>query len=260
MVRFYQLSALLLLVSWHANAQPSPADNIKTTKGILYFAIGTQRIFYGLSDIRLRGQTNHSFDFILFHVKGKDEGGFKWDTAPQFSYTVGYYFRNKKFGLEYQYDHIKYFVTQNQKVHVKGTIDDHLYDKDTVLTKDFVQLEHSDGANYAMLNFVKWFPLNVFKKQKLVLDVLAKGGAGIVNPKTNSTVMGNHRDDHYHVSGYVVGVEGGLRLNFLNYVFVTGTLKETFADYNDFLIAGGKGSQKWFATQFNYLVGAQFPL
>ena len=235
-------------------------EKIHTQKGIIYFAIGTQRIFYTPGNIHLRRGGNPSFDFTLYDVKAKDEGGFKWQTAPQFSYTIGYYWVKKKFGLEYQYDHIKYFVTPNQVVHMKGTINGKSYDQDTALVKDFFQLEHSDGANYAMVNFVKWFPTHVFKNEKLSLDILAKAGAGLVNPKTNSTIMGYHRDDRYHISGYVTGLEGGIRFRFLKHVFVTGTFKGTYANYSHFLIAGGWGSQKWFAGQFNYLLGAQFPL
>jgi hypothetical protein len=252
--------AIATISTLQSSAQDPSTPNVKTKKGVLYFAFGSQRIFYTPSDIRLQGQTNHTFDFLLSNVKAKDEGGIHWDTAPQFSYTVGYYFKNKKFGIEYQYDHIKYFVTQNQVVHMNGTIDGHHYDQDTTLVKDFVQLEHSDGANYAMLNFVKWFPTNAFKSPKVQLDILAKAGAGVVNPKTNSTIMGNHRDDQYHISGYVVGFETGLKLNLFKYIFVTGSFKGTYANYNHFLIQGGYGSQKWFAGQFDYLLGAQFPL
>lgn len=260
MIKSYGLVSIAVLASLQLFAQSPSTATVKTKKGLLYFALGSQRIFYTPSDIRFRGTTNHAFDFILYKAKAKDEGGLKWDTAPQFSYTVGYYFKNKNFGIEYQYDHIKYFLTQNQVVHMKGTIDGHQYDQDTTLVKDFIQLEHSDGANYAMLNFVKWFPIKAFKNKTLALDLLAKAGAGVVNPKTNSTVMGNHRDDRYHISGYVVGFESGIRFNFLKYIFVTGTFKGTYANYNHFLILGGYGSQKWYAGQFNYMLGAQFPL
>jgi hypothetical protein len=72
--------------------------------------------------------------------------------------------------------------------------------------------------------------------------------------------MGNHRDDKYHISGFVVGVESGLRFNFLKHMFITGTFKGAYANYMDILIAGGRGDQQWFSGQFNYLLGVQFPL
>jgi hypothetical protein len=232
----------------------------QTKKGVLYGAFGSQRIFYSPSTIRLISGSTPSFDFTLYKAKAKDEGGIKFHTAPQFSYTIGYYFKNKGFGLEYHYDHIKYFLTQNQRVHLKGTINGVSYDKDTTLISGFVQLEHSDGANYAMVNIVKWIPLIYDKRKDPIIELLLKAGIGVVNPKTNSTIMGDYRDDQYHISGYVVGAEPGFRLHFAKYGIATASLKGTFANYNHFLIAHGFGSQKWFGLQFNYMAGVQIPL
>ena len=229
-------------------------------KGTAYFAFGSQRIWYTNSDIHVRRSGSPSFDFTLYNVKAKDEGGLKWHTAPQFSYTVGYYFRKKNFGLEYHYDHIKYFVTQNQRVRMNGVINGSRYNQDTTLVPAFFMLEHSDGANYAMLNFVKWFPLASDRTNRFSVQLLAKAGAGVVNPKTNSTIMGVHRDDRYHISGFVTGLESGLRFTLFKNFIATASYKGTYASYSDFLIYGGRGSQKWFAGQFNYMVGAQFAL
>jgi hypothetical protein len=232
----------------------------KEKNGTFYLAFGTQRIWYTNSDIHVKRTSPSAFDFTLFDVKARDEGGLKFHTAPQFSYTIGYYFKKKNFGLEYHYDHIKYFVTQNQKVKMTGDIGGVKYSQDTTLVPEFFMLEHSDGANYAMVNFVKWFPLAASTDKNFAVQVLAKAGAGVVNPKTNSTIMGTHRDDKYHISGFVTGVETGLRFSFFKNFIATGSFKGTYANYNNFLIAGGKGSQKRFAGQFNYMIGAQFPL
>lgn len=40
-------------------------------------------------------------------------------------------------------------MRQFQRVHLRGSINDQLYNTDTDLKPGFVQLEHSDGANYA---------------------------------------------------------------------------------------------------------------
>lgn len=249
----------LFLFIFSASAQQATHET-KTKSGVFYFSFGTQRIFYTQSDIRVHRDGDPNFDFTLYNVKAKDEGGFKFHTAPQFSWNVGYYFKKKKIGLEYHYDHIKYFVTQNQTVHMKGSINHVSYDRDTMLVPEFFKLEHSDGANYAMLNVVKWLPVTSDKRQRYVLDLIVKVGAGVVNPKTNSTIMGNHRDDKYHISGFVTGFETGARISLFKYVFITGTFKGSYANYSDFLIAGGRGSQKWFGGQFNYMLGGQFPL
>jgi hypothetical protein len=249
-----------IVISAITGAQAQVKKQQKEKKGTLYFAFGSHRTFYSPSDITLQRRDNPAFDFTLYNVKAKDEGGVRFHTAPQFSYTVGYYFKKKGFGLEYHYDHIKYFMTQDQVVKMNGMINGKLYDKDTMLTKDFVQLEHSDGGNYAMVNVVKWFPVASDKKGNHTLDLIATGGFGLVNPKTNTTILGNHRDDKYHISGYVIGLETGLKYSFFKNFYLSGSFKGAYANYKQFLIANGYGHQRWFSAQVIYLLGAQFPL
>jgi hypothetical protein len=252
------LVVLATFYSWPANAQPAQPGS-KNKKGVFYFAFGSHRIFYTPSTIHVIRTSDSFFDFKLIKAKAHDEGGLKFDEAPQFSYTIGYYFKGGNFGIEYQYDHIKYFVRQNQLVHLKGKIGSEQFDQDTVINPDFFHLEHSDGGNYAMINLVKWFRLTSSVK-KINLELILKMGMGLVNPKTNSTILGKHRDDKYHISGYVFGVEPGLRLHFGRYFYVTGSFKGAWANYNHFLIWNGYGTQQWFSGQFNYLIGCQFPL
>ncbi len=253
----------VFIFSFSSFAQtPWVTGKVKEGKGdhILYFALGTHRIFFTPGDIHFRSNKNPSFDFTLKKARGQDEGGLKFNTAPQFSYYAGVYFTRKGFGLEYHYDHIKYFLKPNQVLRLQGTIGGQQYDKDTLVTNDFVRLEHSDGGNYAMINIVKWKRLAADRKERHYLDLVMKAGLGIVNPKTNSTIMGNHYDEKYHFSGYVVGIESGLRYNFWRRFFVNGSFKLAYANYNDFLIYGGQGKQQWLSAQVNFFVGTLIPL
>ena len=250
--------SLLCLVVSSINSQSGKKE--KTPKGTIYFALGSHRIFFTPSTIHVNRTANPQYNFTLEKVKGRDEGGLIFKTAPQFSYTLGYYFKNKNWGIEYQYDHIKYYVKQNQVVRMHGTIGNKEYNTDTLITPDFFKFEHTDGGNYAMINVVKWLPLSSKEHKWYVPDLMIKGGFGLVNPKTSSTILGNYRDDRYHLSGYVVGFESGFRFTPVKHLFVTGTFKGVFANYNDILIAGGRASQKWFSGQFNYMIGGQIPL
>src|SRR4030095_3440094 len=119
MTRCTSLIILAVLLCGQANAQTTERGS-KDKKGVFYFAFGSHRIFYTPSTIQVIRTSDSYFDFKMIKVKGRDEGGLKFDEAPQFSYTIGYYFTNAKLGIEYQYDHIKYFVRQNQVVHLKG--------------------------------------------------------------------------------------------------------------------------------------------
>lgn len=68
--------------------------------------------------------------------------------------------------------------------------------------------------------------------------------------------MGEHRDDRYKIAGYVVALESGLRYSFTK-LFAEGGVKGAFANYNSFLIAHGKGSQRWLGIHFHLLIGLQ---
>jgi hypothetical protein len=251
---------ILIFFSFNANAQrESPPPRKKEKKGIFYLAVGGHRIFFTPSTIGVIRTSGPIFNFTLEKVKSKDEGGLKFNETPQYSYNIGYYFSRKKFGIEYQFDHIKYFVQQSQVVHLTGSIGTKRYNQDTLINPAFFQLEHSDGGNYAMINLVKWICL-AEAQRKIIPELIIKAGAGLVIPKTNSSILGNHRDDRYHVSGYVIGLESGLRLRVWKYLFISCSFKGAFANYRHFLISDGYGKQTWLSGQVIYLFGGLVPL
>jgi hypothetical protein len=199
---------------------------------------------------------------VLRNVKAKDDGGLKFDNggAAQYSYQIGYYFHKHNFGLEFNFDHIKYFVRQDQVVHIDGRIGATQYNRERELTPDFFQFEHSDGGNYALLNFVKWKSLLESKNKKSGLDLVLKAGAGPVIPKTNSTILGAHYDDEYKISGYVAALEGGLKYRFLKHLYLLGSWKGAYANYTNFVIYDGSGHQKWVASHLNIILGGSISL
>jgi hypothetical protein len=251
------ISIIFLVLVASAIGQTIKEDD----RGILYFGFGSHLSYYSPSDIRFISNKGE-FDFTLKNVRAKDDRGIKLKgDAAQYSYQVGYFFKKKGFGVEFNFDHIKYFVLQNRVVQLKGNIFNQQYDKDTLLTPAFVYLEHSDGGNYALLNIVKWKNLYTSLNKRYVLDMVLKAGAGPVIPKTNSTLFGTrHRDDKYHISGYVAALEGGVRYNFLKNLYIIPSIKGSYANYNHFLIADGYGKQQWVAVHFNLLIGGQLTL
>ena len=227
-------------------------------KAKFYVALGTHWSFYSKGDIRLKSTGTPAYDFTLQSVSGKDDGGPKFDNgAPQYSYQAGYYNARKSWGIEFNFDHIKYYVRQNQKTLLRGTINDIRYNMDTLITPNFIQLEHSDGGNYTLLKFVKEKALFESSNNNEVWHFLLKVGAGPVIPKTNSTIMGKHRDDRYQISGYVIALETGLRYLLSKLLFVETNAKAAYANYNQFLIADGIGSQQWVGVHFGLLLGLQ---
>jgi len=244
-----------ILISTSARAQAT--NSLKN--GTVYFAFGTNLSFYSKSDIHLTSYSSPAFDFTLQKVRGKDDGGLKTNGgAPQYSLQLGYYSHKKNWGIEFNFDHIKYFIRQNQRVKLNGTINNAAYNTDTLITPQLISLEHSDGANYALFKLVKWLALAKDGQQHTLLNLVLKAGAGPVVPKTNSTIMGIHWDDRYHVAGYVIAIEGGLRYNIGRYLFAEGNAKGAYANYKNFLIANGSGSQQWYGMHASLLIGVQF--
>lgn len=254
------LLSFVLIINFCGVAQSKKA--LLKDRTMIYFSIGTQRVFYTPSTIHFKSDKSpNSFDFSLEKAKASDGGVINFTgNAPQYAYNFGFYSPKKKFGIEFQFDHVKYIMRSNQTLRLKGKINGESFDKDTVVGPDFVQFEHTDGANYAMFNFVKQKNLVSSKNEKHFLDLIMKAGAGPVIPKTNSTIMGQKHDDAYAFSGFVIGLESGLRYNILKYIFATATFKTAYANYTNFRIANGEGNQSWVSAQFNLMAGVQFPL
>jgi len=231
----------------------------KQKSGVFYFALGSHVAGYTNSDIHLKSDGQPSFDFVLEKVRGSDDKFLKsTNGAMQYDYQFGYYFKKKNFGIEYNFDHVKYFARHDQNVKTVGTINGQKVDEVLPITTYVQNFEHTNGANYFLLNFVKWKDLAKSKDGKRVLDLICKAGGGIVLPKTNSTIMNNHRDDTYNVAGYVVALEGGIRYNFLKNMFIQSSVKGAFANYAHILIYEGTGRQHWFSGQLLLMAGFQF--
>jgi hypothetical protein len=237
----------------------------KKTKGSVYFGAGFHRVFFTRSDIHFHDNKTANYNFTLYKVKAKDDNDFnigRGFDAPQYSYRIGYYFKNRKdIGIEFSFDHVKYIAIQDQRLRVSGQINGTKLDKDTVLSRDFVQYEHTDGANYYLFNFVKRKILFDSKNEKQRLSLALKPGLGFVLPRTDSRIMGQHRDDKYHLSGYVIGLDGGLRYDFLKHFYFEASARGAFANYSNVLVYGaGRASQHWWSLQIIALAGFQFPL
>lgn len=243
-------------------------------KGNFYASWGYTRAWFSKSDIYFKDRSNkyhdatgryNDYEFTIYDAKAKDRPDFDQIkdvanvTIPQFVVHAGYYFNNKHdFGIEINYDHTKYVVTNYQKVRVKGTFNGEYVDKDTILDPDnFLHFEHTDGANFWMINFLKRWKLFEASKNFNV-GFVVKPGAGIVYPRTDVTMFGERLNNKWHIAGWIVGVESGLRMEFLKHGVFEFTGKGVYADYRNALVLGkgnGKASHHFFATQLTMTLG-----
>lgn len=254
----YLLIALTLLVSIDSNAQLFK----KPVYSGLYFQWGYNRDIYSKSDIRFQGK---DYDFTIYDVPAKDQPDFEAFknnpidiTIPQNSYRIGVYLNKEHtHAIEINYDHAKYVMVDYQTLHVKGQIRGRAIDKDTFVHRYFAHVDHTNGANFYMINYVGQRELLQTKsKGRPLATVLWKAGAGVVIPRSDVIVLGKQLDNKFHVAGYVLGLEGGLRFYPLKNLFLEATAKGGFANYLNALgVEGGKLSHHFFFGEVIGMLG-----
>lgn len=254
-----------------------PVVGLSQTKahraGELYAYWGWNRSVYSHSTIRFKGD---EYDFKLFAVTAKDrQSPFSANlyfnpvtfTIPQYNLRIGVYL-NDKYDLSFGADHMKYVMDNYKDVLIdgyinnSGTIYDGNYEMDTInLSRDFLLFEHTDGLNYENIELrrsdvlygSKWFRI----ESRLGV------GAGVLVPKTNTTLLNNPRYDEFHLSGYGLGLVGGLHFSFFKYFFIQFEAKGGFIHMPDIRTTRDKAdraSQHFFFAQFNGVFGANFNL
>lgn len=234
-------------------------------KGQFYFAWGYNKDWFSRSDIHFYNNGQGNYDFTLHKVKASDRPGFstllRSDlSVPQYVYRLGYYI-NSRHGLEISFDHTKYIVRSEQQVRLRGRINDKYYDRDTLIVDSLLAFEHSDGANFLMLNYIMRKLLVKKDGRALRLDWVLKPGLGTVIPKTKVTLFGETLDNKFHMAGWIVGAETGLRFSPWKYFFSEATVKGSFANYTNVLVIGdGRANHHFWTFEVILNAGFQFPL
>jgi len=230
----------------------TPEKYTAHNKGKFFVYWGGNRESYTKSDITFKGA---DYNFTVNDARAHDKPkGYHIDyvnptrmTIPQTNLRFGYYITDH-YNISIGVDHMKYVMTQDQTTNVSGYINlpedqpgsqyNGTYENTpTVLSKDFLQFEHTDGLNYihAQINRVddisKLFGLP--NTDKFQINLTEGVGGGLLFPKTNATLLSKQRHDDFHVSGYGVSAQVGLNLTFFKYFFIQGELKGGYIDMQD---------------------------
>ena len=209
----------------------------------MYLQWGYNTEVYTHSNIRFNMQNGDKFE--LHHAKAHDKRG--WGdiftetsqvTIPQYNYRIGFYLdKQHSRAIEINFDHAKYVVTDGQTVHVTGNIDKQTVDGDSVLNpQTFLHFEHTDGANWLNINYVRQYTLcQTHSGKRPLLTYLWKAGAGINIPRTDFTWRGSRLNNNFHIAGYNMDAEANLRIFPLNRFFIELTGKTGYVRYVDAL-------------------------
>jgi len=276
---FLNLTALLCTNAYGQLHKP-PIETTK--KGKLYLMWGYNRDWFSKSDIHLKGTyenntkipeaaRGHEYNFILKDAVAKDAPRFNsilnWEvTIPQFHYRFGYLFPGEKInGIEIGFDHVKYILKEDQILHVQGMLYDsasggvNSVDREMVMGRNFVQFEHTNGANYLMASYMRGIPIFMSRNLTHVIMCLVKPSAGIVIPRSYVSIYEISKDNRYHIAGYVAGFDIALRYTYADRFFFETSGKGCYANYMDVLTTpGNKAHHYFYSFEWLFAVGYQF--
>ncbi|MCF6141955.1 hypothetical protein L1S34_11725 [Flavobacterium sp. K77] len=246
-------------------------------KGKFFVSWGGNRETYSKSDVTFKGADyNFTLNNITAHDKPK---GWHVDyinptkmTIPQTNLRLGY-FINDHYSVALGVDHMKYVMTQGQTANISGTIAagtpfDGVYNNTPIeLTEDFLMYEHTDGLNYVHTEVSRHDDISKLFKisdtDKIQVNLTEGIGAGMLYPKTNTTLLGKERHDDFHVSGYGASVKAGLNITFFKHFYIQGEIKGGYINMPDIRTTQStedSASQEFFFLQRIIAFGGIFKL
>lgn len=273
MNKFLSAIFLFLFISTSVSAQQDsvsrssykPSGNCKRIdeRGKFYFAWGYNKNWYSRSDIHVFDESGAN-NFTLYDMKAHDRTHLNelFSVAlsiPQYGYRIGYWLPKSKFGIELKFDHAKYIMYDKQTARVKGSINGVYMDKDTLVDEDFLLLEHTDGANFLMLNAM--YRHDFLSGRWITVAGVGKFGAGIVIPRSDVTLFGQRWNHCFHVAGQIAGFEAGIRTELFRFFFVEASAKGVYANFNKVLaIDNFLISHRFWDGMILLDAGFQFPI
>lgn len=266
------LIALIVSIGASLNTLAQDPTSPKTKrKGTFYFLWGYNRDSYTKSDIHFVSKSPveaNSYDFTFKNAKAEDKPSVEgwWKpyrlTIPQYDVHLGYLLNDKRdLGIEIGWEHLKYVVIDNQMMHVTGTIHGKSIDKDTLVTPQFVHVQHTNGNNYAIVNLVKRKKL--WSSKHIEVSAMGKVGVGPLMSVTITTLFNNYYRTGFVYQGWVFPASAGLRISFYKYFFIQGDVQGAYVDYlHSRIDANGSAtlSQHFYSLQWLWAGGVAFPL
>lgn len=278
-----KLLPLFILYLTSLNLFSQTQDSIKYTssnKGKFFVSWGGNRESFSKSDIRFKGE---NYDFTIQDASAHDKPkGWHLDyinpsniTIPQTNLKIGY-FISDHYALAIGVDHMKYVMNRNKTKTLNGYINLPLTEEGSqfngtynneefFVSEDFLKFEHTNGLNYIYAEFGRSDDissiLNLPNIDKFQLNITESVGAGVLYPKSNTTLMNKDRYDEFHLAGYGFSASVGLNFTFLKYFYIQGDLKSGYINLPDIRTtdnANESASQHFLYLQRIISVGGKF--
>ena len=261
---FAQSNPAAIADSKTQSAAARDAENTK--KWSVYW--GWNRSNYSNSDIHFWGDGH---DFTIKNAQASDmqtDFSHLFDiylhpaniTIPQTNLRVAYQY-NADTAIALNLDHMKYVMTIGQVAEVVGTANGAALSGTREINDSFVAFEHTDGLNVISLEVEKQRPVDLFGPA-YPARIFALAGIGIVIPKSNVTmaVIGQTRNDEFHVAGYSAGLGAGLEVDFYKDFFFRTAYKFGYVNLPDVLTSarGDKASHHFTYNEILVAAGMRF--
>ena len=253
----------------------TPEKYTSHNKGKFFIFWGGNRESFTRSNIRFQGE---NYDFTLYDVAAHDKPkGWHVDyvnpgrmTIPQTNLRIGYFFSDH-YSIAIGVDHMKYVMYNNVRTNYSGyypnagTYGELPTSDELTLTEDFLLFEHTDGLNYIHTEVPRVDDLSKFiglpNTDKFQINVTEGFGAGVLLPKTNTTLLGKERYDEFHLAGYGLSGKVGLNFTFFKHFFIQAEVKGGYINMNDIRTTNNtadKASQDFWFFQRIIAVGGIF--
>ncbi len=233
-MRHFVLFILLFIFILPVEAQVKHKTKKSTNAGTMFFYWGYNRSYYSKSDIRFVGS---NYDFKLKNVTAYDRPDkFRADvyfnpatlTVPQYNARIGYYISDK-WAFSFGVDHYKYVMADYNNVLLDGFIGAGTdtnwvgnYNDEPVITRtDDFHYENTNGVNFLRFELMRSFDVfEVGKKRQLALTANIGAGVGPALTFSDLNFGQVHTFATPSISGYGLGVNGSVRLEFFKHFFM----------------------------------------
>lgn len=275
LVKKTQILALLSVTVCFLSAD-AQTDKPHLRKHSFYATWGYNRAHYQDSDIHIKGD---GLDFTLFDVSAHDAPT-RYEsktylnplrfTIPQFDFRVGF-FLNENTSISGGWDHMKYVVTQRQRVRIDGTVSKAFspefageYEYNSFdIQPSFLRLEHTNGFNFLRFAIERHGAFWSNKKQSLHADVMLGLAAGPLITWTDAYVDNVRYKNWLHVAGWGASGQVSVKFRYKNTFFIQYQHQTGYTNLSDIIFmdeSSNRASQQVVFNEQSISIGAQIPI